>query len=326
MKSLIFLAIALLAGGGAATADDGWLGVQLQTLDPEMTKTLQLPDDQGVLVDDVVEDSPAAAAGLKHGDVIIAFQGNPVREVKDLTKAVRKANPGDEVAVTVLRDGERQDLKVTLGERDDRHVIVLRRGDGDDSTFSWSDKDDGESEDYPDRVEKRIEIRSPHEQGGYLGIGMQELTEQLAAHFGAKDGEGVLISEVKPDTPAARAGLEAGDVIVKAGDKEVADPSELRAALADRKSGDEVELAVIRDGRRRTVEATLGDWPEGMGTPMALEHLRGALPRLREFMPREGHREMRVLRSDGGDVDELRGEVDRLRKELDELRQELKDR
>ena len=206
--------------------------------------------------------------------MIVAFQGNPVHEVKDLTKAVRKANPGDEVAVTVLRDGKRQDLKVTLGERDDRHVIVLRRGGGDDNTFTWSDEDAASRGPRP--VEKRIEIRSPHEQGGYLGIGMQDLTEQLGEHFGVEDGKGVLVSEVKPDTPAARAGLEAGDVIVKAGDKDVADASELREALADTKAGDEVALAVVRDGTppdRRRRRSPIG--PRARRTPhRPWKHLR----------------------------------------------------
>lgn len=91
---LLVVVLALALAGGTAQADDGWLGVQLQPLDAEMTKALQLKDDHGVLVNDVVDDSPAATAGLQHGDVIVAFGGDAVNEVKDLTKAVRKASPG----------------------------------------------------------------------------------------------------------------------------------------------------------------------------------------------------------------------------------------
>lgn len=306
MKTLLLVALASFVLGATALADDGWLGVQLQTLDPDLSKALQVPDDRGVLVDEVIDDSPAAEAGLRHGDVIVAFAGNPVHEVKDLTKAVRKADPGDEFAITVLRDGKRQDLKVTLGERDgDAFEMVAPRA------FAF-----GAS-------------------GGYLGIGMQDLTEQLGEHFGVDDGKGVLVSEVKPDTPAARAGLAAGDVVVEAGGEAVTDTGALRDALAEHEAGDDVGLVVVRDGKRRTINATLAEWPEG-AAPRAFrfdtdefKQLHQDLPRLREFLPREGRREMRVLRQHDGerqDLDELKSEVDRLRAELDELRQELKDR
>jgi serine protease Do len=317
MKPVIPLVLAFALCGGAALADDGWLGVQLQTLDPDLTKALQLPDDQGVLVDEVVGESPAEKAGLKHGDVIVAFEGSPVREVKDLTKAVRKASPGDEVAITVLRDGKRQDLAVTLGAREDRNVYVLRQGDGDGVT-AWTGKD-GDN----------LKILAGTA-GGYLGIGMQDLTEQLGKHFGVEGGKGVLVSEVKPDTPAAGAGIEAGDVIVKADGQEVSDGSGLRDVLAKNKPGDEVVLAVIRDGRTRDVTVKLAEWPEMSWTGdkaarVYIDRLRGDLPRMREFMPPEALHELHMSRPDA-DVEGLREEIEQLRKDLDEMRQELKNR
>jgi serine protease Do len=320
MKLLIPLALVMLLTG-AALADDGWLGVQLQALDPEMTKALQLKDDQGALVDEVVGESPAEKAGLKHGDVIVAFQGDPVREVKDLTKAVSKASPGDEVSVIVLRDGKRQDLKVTLGEREERNVIVLRHGSDDDSaTCAGKDGKDG----------KDFEIYTFTARGGYLGISMQDLTEQLGKHFGVEGGEGVLVSEIKPDTPAARAGIEAGDVIVKVGDQAVTGGGELRKALAEVKPGDEVALAVVRDGRSRTLSAKLAEWPENTeleakDVQVYLDHMSGGAPRMREFMPSEHVREIRVTRPDG-DVEGLRADIEQLRKDLETMRQELKNR
>lgn len=334
MKTLLIAALASLTLGGTALADDGWLGVQLQAIDKDLSKSLKLPDDRGALVDEVVDDSPAAAAGLRHGDVIVAFAGKPVHEVKDLTKAVRKASPGDEVDVTVLRDGKQQDLKVTLGERDQREVFVIRRGDkgdGDldedrimDKALTWRQ---GDGDDF--------QVFTSRARGGYLGIGLQDLTEQLGKHFGVDDGKGALVSEVKPDSPAARAGLAAGDVVVEADGEAVADTEELRDALAKHDDGDEVGLTVIRDGKRRNLTATLAAWPEGEAPrafrfdPEQIKRLHQDMPRLREFMPREGRRELRVLRGDGAerqDLDKLRGEVDRLRAELDALRQELRDR
>ncbi len=318
MKPLLPLVLAFVVAGGVALADDGWLGVQLQPLDPDLSKALQLEPDQGVLVDEVVGESPAEKAGLKHGDVIVAFQGSPIHEVKDLTKAVRKASPGDEIAVTVLRDGKRQDLKVTLGEREDRNVFVLRRGDGDDVT-SWVGKDD-----------RSFKVLSLMERGGYLGIGMQDLTPQLGQHFGVEDGKGVLISEVKPDTPAAGAGLAAGDVIIKADGRAVTDGEALRDVLATAEPGDEVALDVIRDGRVRTVTAKLAAWPEASwlgdsGTRVDIERLRRDLPRMREFMPHENLRELHLSRPDA-DVEALREDIEQMRKDLEAMRQELQNR
>jgi S1-C subfamily serine protease len=318
MKPLLLLVFTFVITGSAVLADDGWLGVQLQALDSEMAKALQLPDDQGVLVDDVVGESPAEKAGLKHGDVIVAFQGDPVREVKDLTKAVRKASPGDEVAVTVLRDGKRQDLEITLGELENREVFVIHQGEG-DGRAAWTGEDG-----------KRLEIYTSAARGGYLGIGMQDLTEQLGKHFGVEGGEGVLVSEVKPDTPAARAGIEAGDVIVKVGSEAVAGGSDLREALASVKPGDEATFEVVRDGRDRTLSAKLAEWPESAGleakdVQVYLDKMSGGSPRMREFMPPEHVRELRVTRPDG-DVESLRQDVEQLRKDLETMRQELKNR
>ena len=309
MKPLLIITLALTLAGGIAQADDGWLGVQLQPLDAEMTKALQLKDDHGVLVDDVVDDSPAATAGLQHGDVIVAFGGDAVNEVKDLTKAVRKASPGDEVAVTVVRDGKRQDLRVTLGEQDHRNVIVLR--DGDDA--------------WPEDMQKHFEAFAPANRGGYLGIGMQDLTAQLGVHFGVADGKGVLVSEVRPDTPAASAGLAAGDVIVKAAGKPVSTGSELREALAGTEPGQDVTFEVIRDGQKRQQTAKLASWPEGAGPQVQWKSMSDSWPRMHEFMPRDGQHKLRMY-APGIDTDDLRDEVDQLRKDLDELRQELKNR
>jgi len=302
----------------------------LQTLDPDLTKALSLPDNEGVLVDEVVGESPAEKAGLKHGDVIVAFAGNPIHEVKDLTKAVRKASPGDEVAITVLRDGQRQDLKVTLGEREDRDVFVLRQGGDDDDVFTWTDEDGDDIAAWVGKDDRSFKVMSLTERGGYLGIGMQDLTEQLGKHFGVADGKGVLVSEVKPDTPAAGAGLVAGDVIVKANGRAVAGGGELREVLVNTKPGDEVVLDLIRDGRSRAVTAKLTAWPEmswsgAKDARLHVERLRDGLPRMREFMPPETLRELHVIRPDV-EVEELRAEIEQMRKDLEEMRQELKNR
>ena len=170
----------------------------LQDLSPAMAKALQLDDQSGVLVCDVVDDGPAEKAGLQDGDVIIAFAGKSLADNAALTKAVRAAKPGDKVDVTVLRDGKKQTIKVELGEREndfawftpgsDEHVKVIMKGlHGGDGDF---------------------EFHTLHEDRGWLGVQIDDVSPQLGEYFGVKDGEGVLVTEVERGQPRRQGGPE----------------------------------------------------------------------------------------------------------------------
>ena len=173
---------------------------------------------------------------------------------------------------------------------------------------------------------------------GWLGLRMDALNGQLGEYFGVKDGAGVLVTEVVEDSPAAKAGLRAGDVIVKAGDTEVGTPDALHEAMAGTKAGDELSLQVLRKGSRQTVTATLGEMPGDAMEGRRIEIIRdgegddarSVAPRMLRRLGRDGapgeEREIIIERRDlaDDDLDSVREEMEALRRELKELRKDLK--
>lgn len=307
---LAVLAGALLVAAPALAGDSGYLGVRLQDLTPAMAKALQLGDQDGVLVSDVVDDGPAQKAGLQDGDVIVAFAGKPLSDYSSLAAAVRAAKPGDRVDVTVLRDGKRQTVKVELGEAQDG--------------FAWNfmTGDDG-----------GFEFKMQALQRGWLGVHIDDLGAQLGEYFGVKDGQGALVTEVEADSPAAKAGLKAGDVIVRAGDKDVTDAADLHRALAGTKPADRVGIEFIRKGKKQNANATLAEAPAGTLPAMRFFGDDGEFKvRAPKMMYRHrqplGKHDVRVMRAPRGDAEQdmkvMREELDLLRKELDQLRKDLK--
>ena len=321
-----------------------WLGVELQDVDAEMAKALDLRDGEGALVNRVVADSPAAAAGLQDGDVIVSFDGQRVRDAGELTSAVRGAKPGAKTPVVVIRNGEKKTIKVELGSRKapsarfapdleslhkglaDR-MIYMHRGEGEDdgkAPMMWTMGD---------------------EPSAFLGVQMAPLTEQLGRFFGAPGGEGVLVNEVINDSPAAQAGIEAGDVILRANDRAISGPDDVRSALRKAEPGNKLSVTVLRDHAERTFEVTLGEPPPGR-QPRILKGEFGEVPGPgRVFIhkspaPREddtavedeeagdGERKIIIRRfapeaEQGGDTQALREELQELRAEVERLREEM---
>jgi serine protease Do len=240
--ALLVLATVLALGARAegaprANPDEGYLGVYVTDLTPEKAKQLRTPGDYGVLVMEVAEESPAAKAGIKENDVIIEFNGMRVEGEVQFGRLVRETPPGRTVPVKIVRDGKTQELKVTVGSR--RPITI-----------------------GPDfRFDLRIpEIRIPPivvQLGGYslLGVRVQDLTEQLGEYFGVPEGRGVLVTFVRAGSPAERAGLRAGDVIVAVGETEVRNVREFTRALAGREG--DISLTIVRNKERQKLTVTL---------------------------------------------------------------------
>lgn len=209
----------------------------------------------GVRVDDVVKDSAAAKGGVKEGDVVVEFDGERVRSARQLTRLVQETPDGRTVKMTVLRGGQRQSLDVTPEATE----------------FAWSRELGPEIRAEIERsLPKLREFRMP-EMGafdfrfdgipempmrGRLGVQVESLSDQLAEYFGAKDG-GVLVSSVTPDSPAAKAGMKAGDVITRVNGKPVKDAGDLVSRIADARDDGAVTLDVIRDKKTQTLKATI---------------------------------------------------------------------
>jgi serine protease Do len=159
----------------------GFLGIVIQDLTADLARSFGLDQKQGILVAQVTEDSPAAKAGLKQGDIIIAYKDKPVAKVGDFRNQISLTAPGSREQLTIIRDGERRDIAVTIGTLNKDKMIA-------ESSTQSADE---------------------------LGLSVQTLTPQLAEQFKAKAGEGVVVTEVRPGSIAASAGIQPGSVIVQ---------------------------------------------------------------------------------------------------------------
>jgi serine protease Do len=203
---------------------------------------------EGVFVEDVRGDSPASRAGLRTGDVVVEFDGERVRSVRQFTRLVRETPPGRAVKATVVRGGSRQTLDVTpqesrqamvlpdIGREIERGMRALPR----DFDFNF---------DFDDLPAPGAQRR--------LGITLTPLGDQLAAYFGAQ--EGVLVSAVEPGSPAAQAGIRAGDVVTAVAGRSVRRPADVTAAIGAASPGSAVEIRLLREKKELTVKATIPD-------------------------------------------------------------------
>ena len=176
----------------------GWLGVRPQDVTEDMAKALKLPRPEGALVAEVLEKGPASRAGIRERDVIVAFDGKDVRSAKDLVNAVGFTAVDKAVAVKLYRDGKLETVEVKVAER----------SAGADA-----------AENGNEMIEK-------------LGLGVRDLDPELRQQLGLKkNAVGVAVVEVRPDSPADRAGVEAGMLIEEVNKTRVAGVAEFKKAL-----------------------------------------------------------------------------------------------
>jgi len=254
------------AGGVVAwSGGDGeaWLGVRLEDVTADRARELKLPGEYGAVITKVTEDSPAAKAGLKADDVVLEFAGERVRSAAQLKRLIRETPAGRSVSVKLSHDGQVRTVNAAL---EARHGGLT-----------------GPQIHMPElpAMPEIPQIRLPNFYFGFgaprLGISADELTPQLAEYFGVKQGKGVLVREVDSGTPADKAGLKAGDCIVRVGSKDIHSVGDLHSALADQareKSNEksEVELTIVRDRREQTVKVELASRPRPW-SPSEVEHL-----------------------------------------------------
>ena len=288
--------------GGEGT----WLGVTVGDVTAEKVKELNLPGDYGAIVQEVREDSPAAKAGLEKGDVILQFAGEKVRSVAELQRLVRETPPGRKVAIEISRSGHTETLTAEMAKRSNEH---------------W---------DYHFAM-PNIEVPNVHIPnfnfnmmfgGPRLGISGDELTPQLAEYFGVKQGKGVLVREVEKGTPAEKAGLKAGDVIVKVNDKEIDSIEDLRAALrSDSNQKRQVTLTIVRDRKEQTLNVQLEPANQGLG-PQRVADLRGLGVNQEELM-RLREEALEQARAAMAQAKELQKNSELLRVQKEKVRQEV---
>jgi serine protease Do len=231
-----------MSPGAIVSSNDegGWLGIEIGEVTPENAKDLKLPAARGVIVDDVEPDSPAAKAGIKEKDIIIQYDGQPVEGAVQFRRLIRETPPGRSVTLEISRGGSTQSVSVQLGDRSayfEKKMKGKMRDFG--GAYSFSMPKVEEFPDMPDVMDPRTPV---------LGINAEDLTGQLGSYFGAPNNGGVLVREVRPGTPAEKAGLKAGDVIIKIEGKEVRTLADLRAQLREKSNQASVSMGVLRKG------------------------------------------------------------------------------
>jgi serine protease Do len=251
--------VARRGGGG------GYLGVQLEDLGPDDASRLKLEAERGALVSEVVEDGPAAKAGLQQGDVVVRFQGETVHSAAQLARLVAETPAGRTVTLEVNRDGGVQTMSVGLGERK-RRAWSLPDFDFDLDVPSPPVAPVAPDAPEPPQVPRLRELLGEGFDFGSwghaprrLGIGYQEISDQLARYFKLPGESGVLVSHVDEDGPAGKAGFKAGDVILELAGQPIRNGRELRNAVRDAEPGQAVSVKVQRDGNPLELKVTLSD-------------------------------------------------------------------
>ena len=219
-------------------------------------KALNLKEERGVEVKNVDDDSPAAKAGVKVGDVILDYNGQRVEGVEQFVRLVRETPVGRQVKLLISRDGATQTLTATIGSRPAGMVMF----NGDEFKFRMPEI---HIPDVP-RVVTSIQSHS-------LGVESETLNSQLAEFFGVK--EGVLVRAVIKGSAAEKAGLKAGDVITKIGDTRVANPRDISNALRGMGSGKAFPVTIMRDHKETTITAMIEEKSSGRGTGVRLERM-----------------------------------------------------
>lgn len=226
----------------------GFLGVYGENISRENMARYHLSQPRGVGVTQVIEDSPAAKAGLRKDDVILRFDGDNVTSVRKLNRIVSEIAPDQSAKITISRNGTEQEVTATIGKR--KNPIMA--GD----LFKQEPKvwkfEGPMANAFPDN---NGDMTFMFGNSRRIGVSTVELTRQLAAYFGVADGKGVLITSVADDGPAAKAGLKAGDVITAVDGEAVDSPGDVARIINRKKDGD-VSLTVIRNKSQQTFRVT----------------------------------------------------------------------
>ncbi len=231
------------------SAGHSYLGVDIQDVTAERVGPLKLKEERGVEVTMVDQDAPAGKAGVKEHDVILEFNGAAVESEEQLRRLIREVPPGRTVTLGISRDGSSMKISVQLGDR------------GKIEAKAWPKV-------APMPAMPRIPAL-PRVEGlpGYafqfqmysssLGIQTENLGRQLGEFFGVKDGEGVLVRSVEKGSAAEKAGLKAGDVIVRADNEKLSGRTDLSHVLRNHREGGKITLGIVREKHEQTIVVEL---------------------------------------------------------------------
>jgi hypothetical protein len=310
-----------------------YLGVDITDVTTERLSALKLKEEKGVEVTMVDQDAPAGKAGIKEHDVILTMNSTPLESGAQLRRMIHETPAGRIVTFGLSRDGQPLTIKVQLG---DRH-----------KEFAYTPKDKDfhfvmpSMPNLPDFDIPQVNVVVVHS-SARSGLMVENLTPQLGDFFGVKNGNGVLIRSVEKGSRADKAGLKAGDVIVKVNDQPIHDSSDFTSVLRSRNGS--VSVSVIRDKKEQNLNLSLPERKdsgemfeeESVDTPMldaetylALSQAQEEIARVQPQMElasedtRKASRELR--RSLCAQQRQMRRQAERLKKELQpQVQEQLK--
>jgi len=202
----------------------GWIGVIIQRVTPELKDKLNLPDEKGALVSDVVSRGPADESGIKRGDVIVSFNGKPIRESRELPYIVASTSLGKTVPVDIIRNREKMRAEVRVGE---------------------------------------LKIEEEYQQGSKaepsFGMILQEITPEIAQQYDLSETSGLIIVNVENNSPAAEADLRSGDIILEVDRTPVRSIAAFNRKIRQYKKGNTILFLINRDGSTRFLTLTISE-------------------------------------------------------------------
>jgi serine protease Do len=250
------LAPARAHAANIAVRSASYLGVSVMDVDAARAKTLKLKEERGAEITRTDTSGPAAKAGVKVGDVVLEYNGQPVQDSAQLQRLVRETVPGHDAKLSVWRNGAAQAITATI---ESRHMAMIAG----EPWFAVQVPPMPEIPPMPAMpAMPSFDFEIPHiqtiMQNSILGISGEPLgdEQQFAEFFGVKDG--VLVKEVDSNSAAERAGIKAGDVIVKVGDTRVGSLRELTTALRAARSKGSYTITVVRNKKELPVTVTPG--------------------------------------------------------------------
>ena len=200
----------------------GWLGVQIQNLTPEIAASVGAKDSKGAIVASIVPGSPAAKAGFKPGDLVLAVNGKSVEDSRDLTRRVAVLLAGSKASFTLVRDGKNRTITATVGARKEEQVASNQAPEMNSSVGTT---------------------------GEAMGLGLAAVTPDVRRAYNLDDHvNGVLVTRVDPESDAADKGIEPGDVVVSVGNRPVHTPQDIKASVAGAQSQGRKSVLVLVEG------------------------------------------------------------------------------
>ena len=239
--------------------DSSYLGIETEEITKDNFAKYGLREVRGVAVEKVMDGSPAEKAGLQNGDVIVRFNNEEITSVRKLTRLLGETAPDHQAKLTVIRGGGEREITATLGKRP---TPKFEEGTFGTATPGFQRLPFPPSGNFPVPPSGRSVPAIPGTpepfsfrfgSGRRIGVGVSTLTKQLSEHFGVASG--VMVNDVRADSPAAKAGLKAGDIIVEAEGKEIKGETDLIRAISEKREGD-VTLTIVRDRNRQTIRVT----------------------------------------------------------------------